>query len=283
MFYIPIYPSNDLDTLYTAVRHLVPEPKPLTSSALFDAVTFTSTDVVITSTVVSATAMASLGFKSLVIGGSAKAAYFILDIAATQMAAQPLQGIGYGVYGVGARVAFASASVSGNAAFSLGGLVANTALKGATTKYGATLIGGGALNNIPFFTSAIGATFSADSLQLLGNGINELFAIMANPNNSSGFIPSIIGVVPESQAPQQSYAVSYEYGLRAVNKGWNYTQAQENIPTDVPASLNLLNPPGFALDTSIVAGVYQSLGVGLSANPSSQQKQTAGDLYNCGP
>ena len=282
MFYTPISPSGDFDSLCTAVHRVNPHLAVGQSGTKLDTPEFSSYDVNITSSFVSAEVMANIGFKGLVIGGDAKATYFLLDIIATQPVAVPLNsGQGLNIWGVGGRIAFASSQVSGDAAFSVSGLAASAVANGSAVMLQATVIGGGALNDIKFFNSGI-ASFDQTSASGLGEGVNELFRVMTNPNNMDSFQPNVIGIVPESQVPQQSFAVSYEYGLRAINKGWNLPKALDRAPVDVPSSLNVTGS-GFAVDSNVIQGIYESLGVSGDDNPSSQQRSKAGDLYDCGP
>lgn len=233
----------------------------------------------LTSTTISASMAASLGYGDLVtfsVNGTAY--YWLLDVVATLPAlpdnsSSPLVSQ---VYGVGVRVVLKAWNVNTKLSVSAYGLAAQAELGMAHTTFQVETLGPGlgALASVRPLMVAIGATFDVEMMQTLGQCIGDLSDYLAA--NEQTMTPQLVGVNFDwTDASLLDPAGGYVYALRRITKGNSYTQALQNVPSTLP--------PGVEISTPIVQAVYtQIVGPDPTASPTGPQKSTANTLLNMG-
>lgn len=233
----------------------------------------------LTSTTLSASMAASLGFSDLVsFSVSGNAYYWLIDIISTLPALpDPSDGpVLSQVYGVGIRCALKAWSVNTKMSMSAYGLAAQAELGIAQTTFELGVYGAGieALSTVRPLITVLGSKFEVETMQTLGQCIGDLTDYLAS--NAQTLTPVLVGINLDFSSPTLlDPAGGYVYALRRITKGNSLTQALQSVPSTLP--------PGVQINGSIVQAVYtQIVGTDPTAIPTGDEKTTANTLLNTG-
>jgi hypothetical protein len=273
LYDVPVSPytsDGNIASLAGVLTKSVPAAPPPTPPYNYGVVTLSSTSL-------SASMTASLGFQDLVsFQVSGNAYYWLVDVIAALPPIESESPVLSQVYGVGVRLALKAWNVNTKFSLSAYSFAAQATLSMAHTTFAVEAYGAGlqALSTMKPLLTVLGSPFDVEKFQVLGEVMGDLTDYLVAQGDN--LTPVLLGVnLDFAGETLLDPAGGYVFALRRIAKGNSYNQALQSIPPNPP--------PDVEISSVIVQAVYDQLvGSDQDAQPSSAAKSSANQILGLG-